>query len=577
MAGDTTNDQRKDDEEKANLSETLKSRTETLGEEHWDTLETMHDLAYLLKCRGEYDEAERLLQKAVAILERKIGKDDPETIHSMGCLAVVLSEHAKYGEAETIHRQILESKERVLGKEHPQTLRYREKLAWILYNQGKYQKARELYPPPPKQQDPNVIVMEMDDTSRLDEAEKIYRGSMELKERLLGEEDPETLVSMSRLAGWLSGQCKRIEAEMLYRRLLRLREKVLGTDDEATLESKNSLAQVLSELGKYLDAEKILQELVEVQERVFGKNHPKVLKTMGALPMVLKELGRLDDAEKTLRQLVALKSSLHGEEHLETLESMNDLAIVVAEREQYAEAERIFRQIMEIREKALGKGDPKTLSSLSYLAVMLEKQGKCDQAEEILERQPLCSTEAEAEAETEGDVGDTAKEDGFFKYQPLKSTRSTRVINLYPSRYKSATLVCELSEVELDDNNPPSYGAISYACESQTPNKRIFCHGKKFLVTENVEGILRQFRQPEKMSYLWIDAISISQTSTEERDQQILIMEDIYRLADVVAVWLGPSKELTAAAFKYFTTMAQSRHCVLLLLTARVSNTNDFF
>jgi tetratricopeptide (TPR) repeat protein len=524
-------DQTTSDKEKTRLQEELKSRTETLGED-FSTLDTMHKLAYLLKCRGEYEEATELLRKAVAILGTQLGADHEQTTYSKGCLAMVLSDATEYEETEIVLRQVLESKERTLGKENAETLRWIERLAWNLFSQGKYNKVRELYPPPPRQTEPGVIVLEMNDTSRLDEIEKIHRGSAALKTRVLGEEHPDTLVSMDKLANWLRGQCKWVEAEISYRRVVAARKKVLEPDDKDTMDSMDGLAGTLSDQGKYSDALEVFQELLGLQEKNYGGEHPKVMKTTGALATVFKELGRLSDAADTLRKLVDVQSSIHGEGHLETLDTASYLAIVVGEQEQYAEAEKIFRQIVELRVKALGKNHAKTLTSLSYLAVMLQKQGRGAEAEAAL-------------------GGHDEGKDNFFSYQPLSLARSTRIIKVYPSQYKTAALVCELSEEVLNDNHPPCYAAISYTWGSQTADKRIFCHGKKFLVTENVEGILRQFRRPEKMSYLWIDAISINQSSVKERSQQTRIMDDIYRLADVVAVWLGPSTEITADAFGY--------------------------
>ncbi|KAI0424700.1 hypothetical protein F5Y09DRAFT_130350 [Xylaria sp. FL1042] len=42
----------------------------------------------------------------------------------------------------------------------------------------------------------------------------------------------------------------------------------------------------------------------------------------------------------------------------------------------------------------------------------------------------------------------------------------------------------------------------------------------------------------------------------EERNNQVAMMEDIYRLAEVVAVWLGPETEFTKEAFSYFENLA---------------------
>ncbi|KAI0188684.1 heterokaryon incompatibility protein-domain-containing protein [Xylaria flabelliformis] len=318
----------------------------------------------------------------------------------------------------------------------------------------------------------------------------------------------------------------------------------------------NDLSVVLSEQEKYHDAEEVLRELLGLQEGALSKGHPEVLRSMGALARVLLESGRLREAEEEFRQLVALKSQLHGEEHPETLESMKELAIVISEQENYAEAEEIFRQRTVLLQKSLSRDNPKALTSLSYLAVMLEKQGKHDEAEKALYQQHLCSREGLEKKDSE----DTAGRVGIFEYQPLAFPKSTRILKVYPSRYETAALVCELTEEVLNNDNPPSYAAISYTWGSQVPNRWILCHGKALIVTENCEAILRRFRQPDKMTYLWIDAICINQNAVKERNQQVAMMEDIYRLAEIVAVWLGSSTEFTNEAFSYFENLAESRY-----------------
>ncbi|KAI3321448.1 heterokaryon incompatibility protein-domain-containing protein [Xylariaceae sp. AK1471] len=544
----------KDDEEKTRLMQAFESKLEALGQEHSETLDTMHNLAFVLTCRGEHEDAEVLLRKAVPVVESVFGEDHPRTTHSMSCLTTVLRQDGKYAEAEAMLRRIADIKERSLGNGHPETLETTEDLAWILYCQGKYEKISELYPQL-KVKDSDTIQMMMNDTSRLDAAEIIYRGSLELKTRFLGEEHPETLRSRSKLAGWLNGKCRRAEAETVYRQLVTLRAKVLGTDHKDTLESMNDLAIVLGEQKKFHDAEEVLRELIDLQEAARGKGHLEVLRSTSALARVLLESGRPNESEEALRQLVALKSQLHGEDHPETLESMDELAIVVSEQEKYDEAEKIFRQLTESRQKSLSSDNPKVLTTLSYLAVMLEKQGKHDEAEKTIYHQQLGSREGLDKENSE----EAAGRDGVFIYQPLTSPKSTRILKIYPSRFKTAALVCELTEEELNDDNPPSYAAISYTWD-QTPSRRILCHGKVFAATQNCEAIIRQFRRADKMSYLWIDAICIDQSVVKERNRQVAMMEDIYRLAEVVAVWLGPATEFTEEAFSYFEDLAEDRY-----------------
>jgi hypothetical protein len=90
----------------------------------------------------------------------------------------------------------------------------------------------------------------------------------------------------------------------------------------------------------------------------------------------------------------------------------------------------------------------------------------------------------------------------------------------------------------------PSYEAISYAWEGQTPSHRISCDGLDLLVTGNCAEILRHFRpkSPEQSRRLWIDAICINQSPGLEKNHQVKLMGDVYRIAKRVLVWLGPSK-----------------------------------
>ncbi|KAI0412019.1 heterokaryon incompatibility protein-domain-containing protein [Xylaria grammica] len=543
-----------DDEEKDKLVRELNSKTQCLGLEHSETLEILHHLAFVLTGRGEYEEAEVLLKKAAPVVERVYGTDHSWTTHSLRCLAIVLREAGKLAEAENTFRQISKIQESSLGKAHPDTLHTTGYLAWVLYRQGKYEKILELYPDL-KEEDSNTYYRLTRDTSRLDAAEIIYRGSLQLSTKFLGKEHPETLGSQGELAHWLKEKCRRAEAETMYRQLVTLRTKVLGKDHKDTLESMNDLAGVLGEQKKYQNAEEVLRELITLQQSSFGMGSLEELKTMGVLARVLLESGRLRDAKEILGQLVTLESQLSNEEHPETLKSLENLAIAVSEQEQYADAEKIFRQSIELLLKSVGKDNPKVLTTLSYLALMLEKQGNHDEAERVLYKQRKTAEEGLEKEDSE----EAACEVEPFTYEPLASPKHTRILKIYPSRYEAAALVCELTEEALDNVNPPSYAAVSYTWGSQRPSRRIFCHGKTLLVTENCEAILRRFRQADKMSYLWVDAICINQSIVEERNDQVAMMEDIYRLAEIVVVWLGPATEITGEAFNYFESLAEHR------------------
>ncbi|KAK4108618.1 hypothetical protein N656DRAFT_684421, partial [Canariomyces notabilis] len=92
---------------------------------------------------------------------------------------------------------------------------------------------------------------------KYEDAERMHRQALGLKEEVLGKEHPYTLTSMNNLASVLGRQGKYEEAERIHRQALGLREKVLGKEHPDTLTSMNNLASVLDSQGKYEEAERI--------------------------------------------------------------------------------------------------------------------------------------------------------------------------------------------------------------------------------------------------------------------------------------------------------------------------------
>jgi len=59
------------------------------------------------------------------------------------------------------------------------------------------------------------------------------------------------------------------------------------------------------------------------------------------------------------------------------------------------------------------------------------------------------------------------------------------------------------------------------------------------MVTDNCLTALRYLRPKKKARTLWVDAICIDQSSINERNHQVKLMGDVYKLARRVLIWLG--------------------------------------
>ncbi|KAK5268335.1 hypothetical protein LTR40_014288, partial [Exophiala xenobiotica] len=79
--------------------------------------------------------------------------------------------------------------------------------------------------------------------------EPLYWETLQLREKILGKDHPDTLISMNNLARLLESQGKYNTAEPLYRETLQLREKVLGKEHPQTLTSMNNLSRLLESQG----------------------------------------------------------------------------------------------------------------------------------------------------------------------------------------------------------------------------------------------------------------------------------------------------------------------------------------
>ncbi|KAL0933548.1 uncharacterized protein CTRU02_212511 [Colletotrichum truncatum] len=229
----------------------------------------------------------------------------------------------------------------------------------------------------------NNLALVLSRQGKYEAAEKMHRQALELMEKVLGLENSDTLISMNNLALVFSSQGKYEAAEQMHRQTLELTEKVLGLENPSTLTSMNNLALVLSSQGKYEEAEQMHRQALELYKKVLGPDNPDTLTSINKLAEVLREQENYDEAEKMHRQTLELRAKVLGLENPLTLASMNNLAGVLDNHGNYDEAEQMYRQTLELYEKLLGPDNPDTLTSMSNLADVLGSQGKYDEAEQM--------------------------------------------------------------------------------------------------------------------------------------------------------------------------------------------------
>lgn len=134
-----------------------------------------------------------------------------------------------------------------------------------------------------------------------------------------------------------------------------------------------------------------------------------------------------------------------------------------------------------------------------------------------------------------------------------------RLLELLPGAFTDP-ICAKLAPVELGPQQTPSYHALSYAWGSPILDHDIrILSGSSFQllpVTKNLHTALKHLRRLSASRTLWIDAVCINQSDTEERSQQVARMADVYRSAEKVVVWLGPKGNGSDLALAAMTTTA---------------------
>jgi eukaryotic-like serine/threonine-protein kinase len=219
--------------------------------------------------------------------------------------------------------------------------------------------------------------------AKYEQADQLLRKSLEVSRRVLGEQHPQTLTIMSGLGRLHMMQGKHAEAEALYVKVLDGRRRVVGEQHPDTLETMDALASLYWRQGKYAQAEPVRAKVVELQRRVLGEEHPATLTSMNNLALLASYQGKYAEAEAQFIHVLEIMRRVLGDDHLETMISAGNLGIVYFRQGRYAEAETVFTKVLEQKQRVLGAEHPETLTSMNNLGVLYRVEGKYSLAEQL--------------------------------------------------------------------------------------------------------------------------------------------------------------------------------------------------
>jgi eukaryotic-like serine/threonine-protein kinase len=126
-----------------------------------------------------------------------------------------------------------------------------------------------------------------------------------VRQRLLGSEHTDTLLTQYNLATILKREKRYEEAETLIRGTLETQARVLDADDPDTSASRSLLADILLREQRPEEAEEFARRAFNVQLRTLGPQHHDTLESLGFVGDTLTRTGRYEEAKKLYTETIA--------------------------------------------------------------------------------------------------------------------------------------------------------------------------------------------------------------------------------------------------------------------------------
>jgi len=354
--------------------------------------------------RGQYDHAVLTAQKALEIAQVDGRKPYPDVASFMLNLANIYEDKGDYANAELWHEHMLTLVEKTLGSKHPDLAPMLSRLAGVYDKQGHYGKSEAFWKraiallenSPGSEQNLAYNLGQLGwlyvNHGDYQKAEAPFLRAVQIAGKSLGTENPIYTTHLNSLAFFYYRTKNYSQAETTYLSSAAIIEKALGHEDLQLVVSTTGLADIYAARGELERAESSYQKALAIREKSLG-DHPDVALSLDSLSWFYVTQGEYGKAEPLFKRALVNREKRFGSDNIQVVPSLNNLANVYRSIGDYQKARPLYERALIVNERTLGSQHRYVSFSLNSLGSLLLDSGEYDRAETLLKRSLLIAEE----------------------------------------------------------------------------------------------------------------------------------------------------------------------------------------
>lgn len=388
------------EETKSVLLEALQLREEHVGTEHRLVVEVLHLLAHVLDCLQEINDAQRVLEQALAIYIRlnqsEYNEDVAKTYAELGKL---FFQRSDYPTSITYFKKALVVWMKLKGIESNEVTDAMLNLAFaykkndeVLESRNTYEQAaailrrRHGY----NHADVASVLASLSSLSfyekKFQEALDYSKQVLQIRKRLFGRDNVEVINTTANQAIIYEKLMMNKNAHKLCIRVLQWREEKLPPQDPLIAQALIAMSDSHRRLGNIVKAFEFNAQALDHLRITLGDAHEATIQRVAVSGELFRVQGRYQDAERQLRYAADTALVNSNNEILPyIMPIILQLAAVTRILGKYTESERWYRSVLKSQEDLYGHESAEAATTLCNLGVLLMDQFKLKEASDYLD------------------------------------------------------------------------------------------------------------------------------------------------------------------------------------------------